>query len=355
MNISIRARRVLALMSVVAMPLGCVGPAFRVPTLPSFPTLGRGPSVPAGESVSGPVPNGVTEMRSARASLLRRDAVLAVGPIGRDGRDLSLPLLQRLLARRDVRVMDLSQSGGLEAQAASTRADPTTTLRGPWSALSWAARWGDASMLLVSGPIAVTRVPDPRQSRLRYDAAALATYAGERDARVAECRERLPRIEAEQRRVEGEFQEARRVYEATRTWVDRMGRDTGAERARQEVETALASLEAQRAACASAERDLPSADVLTGRAAAQNERDARSMSQASGAFRVVALPGGELLWTASLARRGDDDDLAVGALLDAVVDTLHGDRRTPTVGDEPAPDAPTAPTPARRGRHRRRH
>lgn len=356
-NLSIQARRALTLVLLGATPLGCVGPAFRVPTLPSFPSLGRNPAVPAGESVSGAVPNGVTEVEAARPSFLRRDAVLAVGPVSRDARDLSHPLLQRLLARRSARVMDLSHSGDLQAQAASTRTDPTTTLRGPWSALSWAARWGDASMLLVSDPVTVTRVPDSRQARLRYDATALAAYASERDARVAECHDRMPRIDAEQRRIEGEFQEARRQYEATRTWVDRMGRDTGAESARQEVETALAGLEAQRAACVAAERDLPAADVLTGRAAAQNERDARTMSQARGTFRVIALPGGELLWTASLARRGDDDEAAIGALLDAVVDTLHGDRRTPTVGDE-APAAPAdtpAARPAHRGRHRRRH
>lgn len=344
--------RALALLVAATVPPGCLGPAFRVPALTAFPPLARAPSVPAGESVSGPVPNGVTEMQSTRANLLRRDAVLAVGPIGRDGHDLSLALLQRLLARRDVRVIDLSRSGALDAQAASTRADPTTTLHGPWSALTWAARWGDASMLLVSEPVTVTRVADPRQARLRYDAAALAAYASERDARVAECRDRLPRLEAEQRRVAAEYQQARSEYEATRTWVDRIGRDAGGERARQEVEAALAALEAQRAGCASAERDLPSADVLTGRAAAQN--DARTMSQASGSFRVIALPGGELLWTASLARRGDDDELAVGALLDAVVDTLHGDRRTPTVGDAAAPEVPAVEARPRRGRHRRR-
>ncbi len=339
--------------------LGCVGPAFRLPTLPSFPTLARAPAVPSGELVSGAVPNGVTDVQSARATLLRRDLSLAVGPVVvAGGRELSLPLLGRLLARGGARVLDLSAAGNLTLAASSNRLDPALNLRGPWSALVWASRWGDASMLLLSDPVVISRVADPRQARLRYDAEALASYRTARDSLVSECEGRLPRMEAEQRRVEGEYREARREYEATRTWVDRMGRDTGAENARQAVEESLRALEAQRTACASAVRGLPSAEVLTGRAASQNERDARTMAQASGTFRVVGLPGGEVLWTASLARRGDDDEAAVASLLDAVVDTLHGDRRTPTVGDaapaEPAPTAPAASRP-RRSRHRRHH
>lgn len=52
-------------------------------------------------------------------------------------------------------------------------------------------------------------------------------------------------------------------------------------RARQrQVQDALSTLEAQQALSASALRQLPSVDVLAGRAAAQNEKDARTMSQA---------------------------------------------------------------------------
>lgn len=337
--------------------LGCVGPAFRLPTLPSFPALARRPAVPSGELVSGAVPNGVTDVQSARATLLRRDTSLAVGPIVAGSRDLSLALLGRLLARRGARVLDLSAAGDLTLAASSSRLDPALNLRGPWRALVWASRWGDASMLLLSDPVVIGRVADPRQARLRYDPDALSSYQTARDSLVGECEVRLPRMEAEQRRVEGEYREARREYVATRTWVDRMGRDTGEEGARQAVEESLRALEVQRAACAAALRELPSAEVLTGRAASQNERDARTMAQASGSFRVVALPGGEVLWTASLARRGDDDEAALANLLDAVVDTLHGDRRTPTLGDdaptEPIPTGPVASPPRRS--HRRRH
>ena len=342
--------------ALLATVLGCVGPAFRVPTLPTFTTLGRNPTVPAGESVSGAVPNGVTEVQAIRELRLRRDTLLAVGPVVAGDRDLSLPLLQRLLARRTTRVMDLSQSGPLHAQATITRADQAVIVNGPWGALAWAARWGDASMLLVSDPVQVARVADPRQARVRYDPTALASYASEREGRVAECRGRLPRIEAERARVEAEFQGAQREYEASRTWLDRAGRDTDGERARQQVQDALAALEAQRSVC-SAALQLPAADALTGHAAAQNERDARTMAQASATFRLVALPGGELLWTASLVRRGDDDAQAVDNLLTAVVDTLNGDHRTPTIGEEPPPAAPAgqAPPPPRHRPRRRRH
>lgn len=347
----------LSLATLLVLAGGCVGPAFRVPTLSRLPALERNPSVPLGQSETGAVPNGVTEVQATRGPLFRRDAVLAVGPITLGERDLSLPLLQRLLARRGARVMDLSQSGSLQALASTSRADPTTTLRGPWSALTWAARWGDASMLLVNDPVTVTHVPDPRRARVRYDPTELASYTNEREARVAECQQRLPRIEAEERRIEREYQTARREHEATRTWIDRLGRDTEAERAQQAVETALATLTAQRSTCEAALRSLPSAEVLTGRAADHNARDARTMAQASGTFRVIAMPGGELLWTASLVRRGDNDEQALGMLLDAVVDTLHGDRRTPTVGDEPSAASSAAPPPARprtrRGRTRR--
>jgi hypothetical protein len=337
----------------------CSGPAFRMPTLPVFAALARNPSVPTGESITGAVPNGVTEVQAAREMRLRRDAVLAVGPINVGERDLSMALLQRLLARHSTRVMDLSLSGSLRANGVFNRGETNVTLSGPWGALVWAARWGDATMLLLSEAVEIERVPDPRQSRLRYDPAVLATYAQERDRRVAECEGRMPRIESERQRLDTEFRAAREEYERTRTWLDRLSRDTEGERARQQVQDALSSLETQQGICGTALRQLPSADVLSGRAAAQNDQVARTMSQARATFRVIGLPGGELLWTATLVRRGDDEAQAVGNLLDAVVDTLNGNTRTPTIGDEaPAPPPPAGAPPSRRTPrhpHHRRH
>src|SRR4051812_48125493 len=103
----------LALLGCLLVTSGCTGPAFRMPTLPGFAALTRNPSVPSGESITGAVPNGVTEVQAAREMRLHRDAVLAVGPINAGERDLSMALLQRLLARHSTRVMDLSQSGSL--------------------------------------------------------------------------------------------------------------------------------------------------------------------------------------------------------------------------------------------------
>lgn len=161
---------------------------------------------------------------------------IAVAPLRTSARDLVFELLQRVLARRAVRVLDLSRTTELEAKVTGDARDRGTTLEGPWLAAVWAARWGGASHILVSD------------------------------------------------------------------------------------------------------------DLTTGPHA--------SGAVARGRFRLLALPGAEVVWTAHLARSGDSDDDALARTLDALVDALHGTLRDEP---EPSPQPTTTPPPERRRHRRNRH
>lgn len=158
--------------------------------------------------------------------------VVALSPVATGRRDDAFELLERLLGRRSVRVLDLSRATELHARVDAPTRDHATHLEGPFEGALWAARWAGATHLLV----------------------------GETSAH------------------------------------------TGA----------------------------PASDPL-----------------AVGRYRLLALPGAEVVWAARLERRGATEGHAVARTLDAVVDALHG-----TLRDEPDPNTTTAPAPPAPPTHR---
>lgn len=203
------------------------------PALPTRAAFAGSQSAPAPTPTAAPRPS-VSDVVASPGFHLRRSMTVAVAPLRSGERDLVFDLLQRILARRAVRVLDLSRTTELQAKVADASRDRGTTLEGPWLAAVWAARWGGASHILVS------------------DNLATAAHS--------------------------------------------------------------------------------------------------SGSLARGRFRLLSLPGAEVVWTARLSRAGDTDEDALARTLDALVDALHG-----TLRDDPEEASQTTPAPPRERRRNRRN
>lgn len=198
-------------------------------------TSASAPSAPSGTTAPAR-PSPVSEVTSVRGFHLRRGMTVAITPVSFAGRDVVFEVLQRMLARRSVHLLDLSRSMELRAKVHGPERERGTSLEGPWMAAVWAARWGGASHVLVSDALATAAAPGG---------------AG---------------------------------------------------------------------------------------------------TTAQGMFRLLALPGAEVVWTARLGRTADGESEALLQVLDALADALHG-----TLREEPEAAATTeTPAATRPRRHHRR-
>lgn len=130
------------------------------PCVTSGQAVRAGASAPtAGPAAPSPPPV-MTEVAASRGFHLRRSMVVGLAPVRVGERDGVFEVLHRLLARRSVRVLDLSRASELRARVEGPAREQETTLEGPWLAASWAARWGGASHLLVSDEVSAAQRPN---------------------------------------------------------------------------------------------------------------------------------------------------------------------------------------------------
>lgn len=320
----------------------CLPVRFQAPSLPVVPAAIAPPLLPPTETHERVVLPEDTRV-AAQASRLGRDAVLALGPVS-DAPSTGWEFLRRLLARATVPVLDLTGIDRLTAHVEPTHRGRALALDGPLLAATWAAQLGSATHLLVTESLVVSEEP-VRVERTDAPSAAVAarfreevTTAAARCRAVAEQADRdLTGLEAAWRQAEARYRNAQNVF----TVPDRQSEAE----ARSAYQGAVASLTARRDECR-AQAARAAADVSERVSVGTALRPV-----ARGSFRVVAVPGGLLVWSASLARSGATRDAAVSALLDAALDAL------PAFAAAPARESEAAtPEPARRGRgrHRRR-
>ncbi len=328
----------------LALAASCVPLRFRAPTLPSPPALVSPPTLPEARVVERALLPDDARV-SARGLRVRHDTVLAVGPIP-GAAPLTWELLRRVLARSVVPVLDLSGMERLSAHVEPSARARALRLEGPLLAATWAAELGSATHLLVTEAVSVgdERVRVERRRALSPD--ERARYQEELTRGVARCRQSAPQMERDLVGAAAAWSEAEERFRRGVTFLHVP--DVQSERdARAVYDATVALFNARIEACQGIEaraRD-PHADEVS--------EGERSAIVARGSFRLVAVPGGELLWSASLTRSGAGQAEALGALLDALLDALPVLTR-PAPQEQAAPSAEPAPTHRGHGRHRRR-
>lgn len=326
----------------VVLATSCLPVRFTPPTLPVVPAAVAPPSLPSTEARERVVLPDDTRI-AAPSARLGRDAVLALGPVP-EAPSTAWEFLRRLLARATVPVLDLTGIDRMNAHVEPNSRGRSLTLDGPLLAATWAAQLGSATHLLVTESLAVadepvrverSEAPSPEVAA-RYREAVASAAARCRTVADQASRE-LTDLEAAWRQAEARYRDAQNFL----TVPDRQSEMV----ARSAYEGAVASLTARRDEC----RALAAQGA--GDPAARVSVASTVRPVARGSFRVVAVPGGVLVWSASFARAGETRDDAVRALLDAVLDALPAFAAAPVAEGEAAPPDRTR---ARRGHHRRR-
>jgi hypothetical protein len=338
--------RVLPRLACVVLASSCLPLRFQAPTLPVPPAIASPPSLPASRVIERAVLP--AEARAAARGLrLRHDTVLAVGPVPAS-EALSWELLRRLLGRSVVPLLDLSGIEHLSARVEPSARGRELRLEGPLLAATWAAQLGTATHLLVTETLSVGEEPLRVERRYEPTPDELARYQRDLSEIVTRCRQVRPTIERDLVSVATAWTEAEEHFRGGATFFTVPDR-VGEREARAAYDGTVTLLNERVATCRSIEASAGGATPVV----APSFADVVG-TVARGSFRLVAVPGGELLWSASLARVGANRDVAVSALLDGLLDALPD--LTRPAPQEPRASDPQPPTPRRaRGRHHRHH
>ncbi len=302
---------------------------------------------------------------SARNARLSRASLVAVGPVRAGAEDLGAELLRRLLARRGPRVLDLTRGELLRVRVERRSGDDNLVFEGPLTSVAWAARLGAATHLLLCDGVTVDAYSATTRTTVQYDPAVLEAYTRDRSRAVEGCTASRTQVEREMPTFTQAFEQADEEYRRTRPIVQ-FGVDRSRDEAAERYRDVVALFTARREECATIEARLPTAEAL--RTNAPRGENAEARMRASGVFRLLEVPGGEVLWTATITRDGRDASVAVASLLEAALDALPGVARgtpspaddrpdTPevTVANANATPTPSAPEASRRRRHRERN
>ena len=333
---------------------GC-GATFRMPTVPVVPAAPRLPETPSPveERERGQAP-GETDVAAAPGARLGRGALVAVAPMRAGDRDLGALVLRQMLRRRHVRVLDLTGAGDVTVEVARGREDERQTVRGPMLAVTWGVRPGAATHVLLAQGLRTEVLPITEVQRRRIEPESLAAYGAALERAQSGCQGPGVRLAREAAEFRAAFARALTEWETGRSRVfpsDPAPVEEGRQRLRDFDEASERFVELCRRASS-----LPDVDAVrrggTSEAVSQVDR----VGVASGEFRVVGVPGGEVLWSAALRRVGATPDEALDRLIDAALDALptqgHGERteRSEAAGEAVLGGAPAEPVRARRRR-----
>lgn len=297
----------------------------------------------------------MSRVESARDARLSRSTVLAVGPTLAGARDVGGELLRRLLARHSVRVLDLTRAGDLRVRAERRAGDDAVTWEGSFAATVWAARLGAATHLLVIDDLTLGDDAATTRWTPRFDPADLDAYARAREMQTRECAATRSRLEREVPRFQQAFDAARQEHQRDRPLIQ-LGRDDSEAEAEGRYRDALQLLTARLDACVSLEARLPTVEALATRAQQSVHDSVERQFRASATFRLLEVPGAEVLWVATLARDAASESAALGALFESALDAMPGLARAAHAAPEEHVDAPLAPSgPPADARHRRHH
>lgn len=179
------ARRVALALCAPALLVHCAlfFPTRSVSAEVALPTWSAGAAsarhaVVASPNTPAPAPS-LSEVAAARRFRMRRRMLVAVASVRVAEREGAFEVLRRLIARRGVRVLDLSRASGLTAKVHAPVRERSTTLEGPWIAERWAAHWSGAAYLLVSESIQIRPTPPSSDCVAEGRFRLIATPGGE--------------------------------------------------------------------------------------------------------------------------------------------------------------------------------